>query len=541
MYRLMGILLVVLWPALSLGGERTTEGTAAILIPDPDYVPKVGDRAVLYSLDTEKFPADLWCATTSQDCRNFIKNLFATEGDEAKKANDPATDATIVHLALRTDVQLLSVETVEIEGAKEEPPLKCTYFAIRVLSGPFQGQTLYTLNFHITRLIAPQASLALEAAPETGALEIPDSAPAPAQIALETTNAPKTDGAKAQLPEPPAPTPAPTRIELESPDIPATYQAESKPIEPSAPVPAPLPTRIELETPDAPPEPNRDTPGAAAVAPAPLSEASSPPEPVGLEPAAPVQDAPTPLPAAAPAPTPRADVTPEESAKPVVSTGPSRAAASTSPAPRPESQVKETLVSNSSESPANLDPPAPLALPLAPLPESKPKRESPDLRSEIPTHRPPAISSPAAQATGSRPQGTLQTLPKQARALVSAPVKPLSALEMLTAARERDTAGKAIEALVAYRVLERTHPGSPQARIAVERIQGLTERLEVDGQEVRAALVMKQARAIEASGNRSLALGYFQQIVKVYPKTPTARLAAERIKTIGTSRPTVVR
>ena len=104
-------------------------------------------------------------------------------------------------------------------------------------------------------------------------------------------------------------------------------------------------------------------------------------------------------------------------------------------------------------------------------------------------------------------------------------------------AQERDAAGKALEALVAYRTLERTHPGSPETRIAVGRIKGLTERLEVDAQEVRAARLMKQARDHEASGNRTLALGYFQQIVRVYPKTPTARLAAERIKTMGTRRP----
>ncbi len=68
--------------------------------------------------------------------------------------------------------------------------------------------------------------------------------------------------------------------------------------------------------------------------------------------------------------------------------------------------------------------------------------------------------------------------------------------------------GKALDALVAYRVLERTHPATSEAQIAVKRIKELTEKLEVDTQE-RGHWLLKQARSLGASENRPLALGFF--------------------------------
>ncbi|WP_026012165.1 hypothetical protein [Singulisphaera acidiphila] len=454
------MLLVLLWPVLVIGGEPTAGEKAAAVIPDPDYVPKVGDRAVLYSLDSEKIPFDLWCASTSPDCRNFIKSMLAPD-DENQAAGDPAAEAKLVHLAPKTDVQLLAVETVEVAGAKEGPPLKCTYFAIKVLAGPFQGQTLYTLDFHITRLIPPPAPLGVGAETEAPKTLAAAPAPAPTRIELEIVDAPASPREKTKGPETPALVSAPTPIERETTDIPVTNQERGK---------LPLaPARIERETTA---KPGRATAsGAPAIATqAPRPEASSPARPVAFASTAPViLDTSSP---SAPSPSllPRADVVTRESSQPA------------SPAPGDASTSQRTGIGG--------------------------------------------------------PQPARRSLPNPARALVSAPTKPLSAPELLTMAQERDAAGKAVEALVAYRTLERTHPGSQETRIAVGRIKGLTERLEVDAQEVRAGLLMKQARTIEASGNRELASGYFQQIVRVYPKTPTARLAAERIKTMGTSRPT---
>lgn len=462
MHRMMGMLFVLLWPVLVIGGEPIAGEKAATVIPDPDYVPKVGDRAVLYSLDSEKIPFDLWCASTSPDCRNFIKSLLASD-DESQAAGDPAAEAKLVHLAPKTDVQLLAVETVEVEGAKEGPPLKCTYFAIKVLAGPFQGQTLYTLDFHITRLIPPPAPLGADARTEAPKTPVAAAAPSPSRIELEIVDAPASPRGETKGPETPAQASASTRIGLETPDIPVTNQERGK---------LPLaPARIELETPA---EAGRETTSEAPpVAQAPRPKASLPARPVAFA-----------------------------STAPVVLDTSSPSAPSRSPLPRADVVTRESS-----------------------------RRASPTVVSPAPG------DASSSQKTGIVPQTAQRSLPNPARALVSAPTKPLSPPELLTMAQERDAAGKTVEALVAYRTLERTHPGSQETRIAVGRIKGLTERLEVDAQEVRAALLMKQARTIEASGNRELASGYFQQIVRVYPKTPTARLAAERIKTMGTSRP----
>lgn len=524
MHRIMGILVVLLCPVLLIGGEPTPVAKAANLIPDPDYLPKVGDRAVLYSLDSEKIPFDLWCATTSENCRNFIKSMFATD-DQGEEANDPSIEAKIVHLTPKTDVQLLSVETVEVEGGKDGAPLKCTYFAIRVLSGPFQGQTLYTLDFHITRLVAPPVPHGAADGDKAAKSIAPGSAPT--QVLFDTANVPATEQEAAKLPEPPAPAPAaaPALIELETPDVLAAKQEAAKRPEP----PAPAPARIELETPDVPTKPIQETAGISAVAPSTLPEASSLPEPVGLESAAPAQDVSS---SSAPSPKSHVDILTAETSRRVIPGVEPPALADSSPSSRPASLAQPTLASASPEPPAA---PAQLSLPLTPLPE--PDIASRAIVRESSAGRPPAVSSPRAQTTGISSQIDRRMLSNPARGVVSAPAKPLSAPEMLTGARARDTAGKTVEALVAYRTLERTHPGSRESRIAIERIKGLTEKLQVDAQEVRAASVMKQAREIEAAGKRTLALSYFQQIVKVYPKTPTARLASEHIKSMGTSSP----
>ncbi|WP_406699046.1 hypothetical protein V5E97_09215 [Singulisphaera sp. Ch08] len=580
MHRIMGILVVLLCPVLLIGGEPTPVAKAANLIPDPDYLPKVGDRAVLYSLDSEKIPFDLWCATTSENCRNFIKSMFATD-DQGEEANDPSIEAKIVHLTPKTDVQLLSVETVEVEGGKDGAPLKCTYFAIRVLSGPFQGQTLYTLDFHITRLVAPPVPHGAADGDKAAKSIAPGSAPT--QVLFDTANVPATEQEAAKLPEPPAPAPAaaPALIELETPDVLAAKQEAAKRPEPPAPAPArieletpddltskreaakrpeppvpvparieleipddltskqeaaklpeppaPAPARIELETPDVPTKPIQETAGISAVAPSTLPEASSLPEPVGLESAAPAQDVSS---SSAPSPKSHVDILTAETSRRVIPGVEPPALADSSPSSRPASLAQPTLASASPEPPAA---PAQLSLPLTPLPE--PDIASRAIVRESSAGRPPAVSSPRAQTTGISSQIDRRMLSNPARGVVSAPAKPLSAPEMLTGARARDTAGKTVEALVAYRTLERTHPGSRESRIAIERIKGLTEKLQVDAQEVRAASVMKQAREIEAAGKRTLALSYFQQIVKVYPKTPTARLASEHIKSMGTSSP----
>jgi hypothetical protein len=651
MSRMIGLLIVSLGSFLLIAGEPAFGGKTTLLVPEPGYVPKVGDRAVLYSLDSGTIPSDLWCATTSQDCRDFLTSLFAE--DEKKEGEGEPTvtvEEKLVHLAPKTEVQLVASETVEVPGAKEGPPLKCTYFAIKVLSGPFQGKTLYTLDFHITRLIEPPAGPAARAeanAPETSApapaptpqpiaLETPDAPPsgggkptvsepparaaAPRRIELETTEVSPGVGGEAKVPETPALAPAPRRIELETgevspgvgegakvseppaqastsrrieaqtpdapplpgrgmpttvsepparspaspplaletPDTPSGVGGKAKAPETSAPAPVPAPPRIELETPVAPPLPGRGTPttSAGAASPAPGTVTSSPEAPIGVaEPpvAAPDVDALSLSPSApSPSPSPRGETVTEAGpgrALPAVESPPTAAVSAT---PRVESHEESTPVLPQAPSALPPLPPAEPSLPLAPLsePEAKSReiRGGPSVASPAtgvvprpaPGPNPTLPSPPPALSRLEEPTSVLsrserQTTPRKPRGLITAPASPRSAPEMLAAAKQRDAAGQAMEALVAYRTLERTHPGSAEARLAAARVKGLTEKLDIDAQELRAARVMKRARDLEASGARSLALGYFQQIVKVYPKTPTARQALERIQASGTN------
>jgi len=70
----------------------------------------------------------------------------------------------------------------------------------------------------------------------------------------------------------------------------------------------------------------------------------------------------------------------------------------------------------------------------------------------------------------------------------------------------------------------------------------LTDTIDVEAQEARAAFVLKRAADLETAGDVPLALTYFRQVIKVYPRTPSARTAAVRIKALsgedpGSARP----
>jgi len=103
---------------------------------------------------------------------------------------------------------------------------------------------------------------------------------------------------------------------------------------------------------------------------------------------------------------------------------------------------------------------------------------------------------------------------------------------MLETAQESDRARKPVEALFHYRSLIKAHPSSREARTAEARIKVLAEMLAVDAQEARASTVMNRARILEESGDVKRALEHLRQVIKVYPKTPSARVAARRIQAL---------
>ncbi|MBX6311800.1 MAG: hypothetical protein IRY99_02600, partial [Isosphaeraceae bacterium] len=49
----------------------------------------------------------------------------------------------------------------------------------------------------------------------------------------------------------------------------------------------------------------------------------------------------------------------------------------------------------------------------------------------------------------------------------------------------------------------------------------------------KAESLLAQARALEKQSQRAAALTYYKMIVKEYPTTPPAKIAAERIKALG--------
>jgi hypothetical protein len=115
----------------------------------------------------------------------------------------------------------------------------------------------------------------------------------------------------------------------------------------------------------------------------------------------------------------------------------------------------------------------------------------------------------------------------------TAPRPETTAAAMFASARSSERAGAPVEAIAQYRKLVAAQPASREATAAAERIRVLTEALEIKVQDARAANVMNMARNHEKSGKTSAALDCYRQIVRVYPKTPTARTAVQRIAALG--------
>lgn len=590
MIRMMGRFVLALASLALITTAPAYGGKTTVLIPQPGYVPKVGDRAVLYSLDNEAIPSDLWCATTSQACRTFLASLFAEEKDEGgagigtEKAAGDTRDEGIVHLAPKTDVQLLERESVELPGANGAPPMKCAYFAIKVLSGPFQGKTLYTLDFHITRLIEPPASgtTTLGAGDQGDVSLAPSLETAPPLIPLgpETTNAPpppsQTTAPNATTPtglpalplETPAESPKSVRLANEPPaQLPGAASDTQVSTSTSAPAPASTPPQmITLEVEGTPP------PATVAEKPAVTDEETSAlvPPPIAGE----AQD-----PAPAPAPAPKIVVstpaTPSGS-EPTnqVSSDEARLLAplpriALESVPTPEPSVEAALPPAHNEvasSAKGQDEPAPMisevppplataatpSAPIAPLAESPPRQaliqgadatrparpegvSQPSAGAASPPGLPqPEVAAPAETAVASaRPQPPETATPRHATPIFATPA-PGPAPDMLAAARQLDGAGKTFEALAAYRRLIHAHPGTTEARTAALRISPLDDAIETEIQEKRAARVLERVRSLEAKGERTLVLEYLQQIVAVYPKTATAREAREHLQNFAT-------
>lgn len=129
---------------VGLAGADALEGK----IPDPNYYPKIGDRAVLYVLDKDDKPYDVWCADARVYFRDYVKCLIIKDYDGMRELDD---SGRVLDLKPGTEILVLDIDACRIKVGDEEK--ERTYVEVRIMSGPHQGKKLYTPDYHVTRLV----------------------------------------------------------------------------------------------------------------------------------------------------------------------------------------------------------------------------------------------------------------------------------------------------------------------------------------------------------------------------------------------------
>lgn len=578
MRRTMMLLAASLGPVLAVTAgtmASSASGAASTPAPDPGYVPKAGDRAVLYSPGSERIPQDLWCATTKQQWRDFITDLFRDAKPEDQGA---AGAAEILHPAPRTEIELLSCESFPIETGNGEPPLTCTCCTIRVLSGPFQGKTLYTPDFQVARLVEPLSvpPASRPATPDGPDCPVSSLPPAPGLSAPEPVVPGAPSGAQRE-PEQTVPPPDARRTSAveatASPAVAAPLARDQTRREVDAEVPREAPAVSELplrapvaarpkplETPLPPPP---TAPGvadlpAAAPGSSPSNRTVTPPAPrpaapvaPDLQVAAPVTSRPNPAETPRP-PRPAAPAVPPRPA--VAETMAPPGAARSVPALLTDRRLPPARPSRTEPAPASptiaREGPGALVNPVA----SAATRVTPRARGTVASRGtavplgtaganavdPPAAAvNPARRPLAARPAPATTRVeaggedPNRPSVRAPAPPPPPAAAALIAAARTLEHEQRRLDAMVQYRNVQKAYPTSPEAGVAAERIAALTGALAIEAEDARARQLVSQARGLEAAGEVSRALAHYHQVVKVYPKTPSARLCSERIRALS--------
>ena len=107
--------------------------------PEPNYTPKAGDRASLYTLTKKGEESTCWCATSEYAFKEYDKAIEIDDDDGLKELRD---SGRVIRVASRTAILVLS-ERDEKTGAVE----------IRILEGPAKSRRLWTPVYHVARLI----------------------------------------------------------------------------------------------------------------------------------------------------------------------------------------------------------------------------------------------------------------------------------------------------------------------------------------------------------------------------------------------------
>lgn len=107
--------------------------------PEPNYTPKAGDRASLYTLTKKGEESTCWCATSESAFREYGKALDIDDADGRKELRE---SGRVIRLPSRTSILILEEED-EKTGAVE----------IRVLDGPAKSRRLWTPVYHVAKLV----------------------------------------------------------------------------------------------------------------------------------------------------------------------------------------------------------------------------------------------------------------------------------------------------------------------------------------------------------------------------------------------------
>jgi hypothetical protein len=123
-------------------------------VPDPDYKPKVGDRAVLLSESSKKVRAPTWATLTAADFRAY-KRSFAVGDRDQRREMHARGDA--LYLAELTPVLVVAVDEVGLGSDLAEDDRLATRATVRVLGGPMEGKKVYVAGWFVVRMVDPPA------------------------------------------------------------------------------------------------------------------------------------------------------------------------------------------------------------------------------------------------------------------------------------------------------------------------------------------------------------------------------------------------
>jgi len=142
------------------------------LIPDVNYKPKVGDRAVLYATDAEGKASEVWLTESRHGFRKYALGELLEEENEQiariqKSMNNNRNSRFVYRGSSGYPIEQSGtpVLILEIEAPQRNAPLDLfdrlpPLVNVRILEGQSKGKSFFTPIYHITKLVInPKAIL----------------------------------------------------------------------------------------------------------------------------------------------------------------------------------------------------------------------------------------------------------------------------------------------------------------------------------------------------------------------------------------------